>query len=127
MNAPSAATPPPGDADESTDVRRSLPGVLLVRIAEGEEPPELKLHELPVRVLRTRHPLPACVRIRVVHPHVVVVGRSVMPGFLPELLRAARAVKAELIDLSVAGRHELHDLLVGGIRSATARRKHSVP
>ena len=116
------------DADESTDIRRSVPCVLLVRIEEGEDPPELRLREQPLLVLRVRHPLPACVRIRVVHPHVVVVGRSVMPGFLPELFRAARAVKAELLDLSVTGRHELHDSLIAGIRASLARRaKPSAP
>jgi hypothetical protein len=50
---------------------------MLVRIEAREDPPELGLGERNLRVVRVRHPVPACQRMRIVRPAVVIVGPSV--------------------------------------------------
>jgi hypothetical protein len=73
---------------------------MLVRIEPGHEPVELGLEDLPVKVLRVRHPLPACVRMRILHPEVLLVGPSVQPRDLALLQDAAYETQAALVALA---------------------------
>ena len=79
--------------------RRVLPSVMLVQIDQGEEPPELKLAELPVRILRVRYPLPAAVRILVTRPMAVIIGEAVIERDLSFVFEAADEVGAATLQL----------------------------
>ena len=81
-------------------LRVEPPAVMLVRIAAGEEPRELALDDLFVRVLRVRHPVPACQRIRITRPHVVIFGESVRLADRALLLEEAKLVGAAVLPLS---------------------------
>ncbi len=70
---------------------------MLVRIEPGHEPPGLDLHELPVLVYRVRHPLPACVRMRVLRPEVLLVGPSVPPRDLALMIDEANDLEAAIV------------------------------
>lgn len=82
-------------------VRIRKPSIMLVRIEPGEEPPELGLADMSVavRVLRVRHPIPACQRMQIVRPLVVIVGESVRRWALPYIEQSAREVDAVLLQL----------------------------
>jgi len=91
-------TPVSGPRISFVSVRR--PSVMLVRIEPGHEPSELGLDDLPVRVLRVRHPLPACVRMRILRPEAILVGPSVQPRDLSLLMDVAYDTQAALMPLS---------------------------
>lgn len=91
-------TPVSGPRISFVSVRR--PSVMLVRIEPGHEPSELGLDDLPVRVLRVRHPLPACVRMRILRPEAILVGPSVQPRDLSLLMDVAYETQAALMPLS---------------------------
>jgi hypothetical protein len=73
--------------------------ILFVRVLPDEESACMAaLADGTARALRVRHPLPACERIRVVRPAVVVIGR--MRDEDAGLVRdAAREVGSEVVDL----------------------------
>jgi hypothetical protein len=73
---------------------------MLVRNDSGHEPEELGLSELPIRVLRVRHPLPACVRMRIVVPEAVLVGPSVQPRDLALLMDVAYETQTAIMPLA---------------------------
>jgi hypothetical protein len=102
---------------------RALPRVMLVRLEPGEEPSELGLVRLPVSVLRVRHPLPACERMRVMRPQVVIVGPSVVDRDLALLMHAAGETDAAILHLgSLVDRETLADWLLRAIELVTASR-----
>jgi hypothetical protein len=72
---------------------------MLVGIEPGDEPAELGLRELAgaLRVVRVRHALPACHRMLVLRPAVVIVGESVREWSTPALDEAARETGAEVL------------------------------
>jgi hypothetical protein len=101
----------------------ALPFIMLVQIECGEEPWELGLAELPVRVLRVRYPLPASVRIRVMRPLAVIIGPTVVERDLPFLFRAADATHAATLQLGrVLARAALGWWLRAAITAVEARR-----
>jgi hypothetical protein len=72
---------------------------MLVRIEPGEEPKELGIDNLPVRVLRVRHPLPACQRMHVTRPLVVLVGEGVRKPDVHLLIEEAQRIRAAVLPL----------------------------
>ena len=98
----------------SSDVRVTRPYLMLVQVEHEEEPAGLT--DLPVRVVRVRHPVPAFVRMRVLKPCVVIVGRAVTVGYLPELFRAAREIDAKLMDAKMASGDGLRSALASMLR-----------
>jgi len=101
------------DEARISQVRLRMPCVMLVRIDPGTEPEDLRLEDTPFAVLRVRHPVPACTRMRVMHPAVVLVGRSVKPRDFVLLLRAADEVGAEVFLVDAVRPDEgLHEWLV---------------
>ena len=94
---------------------------MLIAIDREREPEDLSLDKLPVRVVRVRHPLPACVRIRALRPHIVIVGASVVPAFLPELAQAVSDVGAIVIDAVMPGKDGLRLTFVRAIQAAMTR------
>jgi hypothetical protein len=73
---------------------------MLVRMDERDEA-ALGLDQLPVRILRVRHALPACHRMRIVHPEIVLVGRDVAALDLPLLLDSAFETAAGILHIAL--------------------------
>lgn len=108
-----------------SDTRLRLPCIMLVGIGAGEEPPELGLRELTgaLRVVRVRHALPACQRMMILHPLVVIVGPSVREWSVPLLQASARCIEAALLQLGpLVARDVLREWLRRTIEVTTARR-----
>jgi hypothetical protein len=103
--------------------------ILLVRAHPDEEARCLAaLDDLTARVLRVRHPLPACQRIRVVRPTVVVVGRGVRDEDARLLIDAAREAGSEVVELGAfvapwALEEVLRRAVARATRSAKAKAK----
>jgi hypothetical protein len=96
---------------------------MLVRVEPGTEPADLRPEALPFPVLRVRHPLPACVRIVVMRPAVILVGKTVMPRDFEPLQAAADEVCAEVFLLdALAPPVGLHRWLVRRVAAVQARR-----
>jgi hypothetical protein len=72
--------------------------VMLVRIEEWEES-MLLLRDLNTRVVRVRHPLPACERMRVQKPAVIIVGASVRPKDFELLVDEAYELRAAVLQV----------------------------
>jgi hypothetical protein len=96
---------------------------MLVRIERGQEPPGLDLEELALQVYRVRHPLPACVRMSVLRPDVLLVGASVPPRDLATMIEQANEIQAALIWLPlVFAQESLRDRLLDLIDLVRERR-----
>jgi hypothetical protein len=72
---------------------------MLVRVDPASEPKDLGVEEMGGRVLRVRHPLPACQRMQVMRPLVVIVGESVRAQDCELLIDQARAIGAAIVQL----------------------------
>ncbi|HEX8796904.1 MAG TPA: hypothetical protein VF765_38395 [Polyangiaceae bacterium] len=90
-----------GQVGYQSDVQVRRPCLLLIGIEPGEEPAELGIRELAgaLRVLRVRYPIPACQRIRIVRPHVIIVDRTVRAWSLAAIEQAAKEVGAPILQL----------------------------
>jgi hypothetical protein len=88
-----------------------------VRIESGEEA-RLGLGELSVRVLRCRHPIPACQRARITQPLVVVVGDDVREWSRPMLVETCHDIGAAMLQL---GPLVVRSALADWMREAMAR------
>jgi hypothetical protein len=98
------------------------PPIMLVRLEPGEEPAELGLGQMPVRILRVRHPIPACTRARVVKPLVVIVSSSVTEDLSP-LVSTCRSIRAQLLHLNpLVATEMLRGWLVQAMKLARAKR-----
>jgi hypothetical protein len=97
---------------------------MLIRIPVGGEPSGLRLNELPFAVLRVRHPLPACTRIAVMRPAVILVGSSVQPRDFDLVARAAEDVGAAavLVD-GLVDTLKLHDWVATTVVAVIAKRQ----
>jgi hypothetical protein len=96
-------------------VRIRKPSIMFVGIEPGTEPWELGPDQLgaAVNVLRVRHALPACQRMRHLRPSAVIVGASVRSWALPFLQQAARESGAVMLQLGpLVARGALSDWLL---------------
>jgi hypothetical protein len=99
------------------------PSIMLVRIDPGTEPPDMRIDDLPFTVLRVRHPLPACVRMKVMRPAVVLVGRTVLPRDFVLLLAAADKIGASVALMGgLTSSEGLHDWIVRTVGEVQTRR-----
>ncbi len=73
---------------------------MLVRVKRGDEEDSLGLAALDVCVLRVAHPLPACERMRVLRPSLVVAGPAIGDLDLDRLTQAACDTGIKVIALS---------------------------
>jgi predicted transcriptional regulator len=79
------------------------------------------IESIGVPVLKVRHPLPACQRIHVTRPVVVVVGP--MRAVDVECVAAAAAeVKARVVELAVIGEDRITTVLERVINAALVER-----
>lgn len=100
---------------------------MLVRIEPAEEQGGLDLESLGILVYRVRHPLPACVRMRVLRPEVVLVGKSVTSPDLGQLLFEAHEITAAVMprtQLLEPGR--LREWVVDTIEVVRQRRREAL-
>lgn len=98
---------------------------MLVGIEPGTEPVELGIEDLAgaLRVDRVRHPLPACQRIRILRPHVIVVSDRLRAWSMRALEQAAGEVGASILQLGpLVCRELLGEWLRGALQAALARR-----
>lgn len=72
--------------------------VMLVRVEAWEES-MLLLQDIDARVVRVRHPLPACERMRVQKPAVIIVGASVRPKDFELLVDEAYELRAAVLQV----------------------------
>ncbi len=91
------------------------PRIMLVRVGSPEENAYWGLDELGVDVLRVRHPLPACARMQVTRPKVVILGEDIRPMDVAFIKRTAREIGAKIVQL---GPLIARDALRGWVRSA---------
>ena len=96
-----SSTPPPASAQRISLVSIRRPSVMLVRIERDEEPAGLDLDQLPLQVFRVRHPMPACVRMCVLRPEVILVGRSVQPWDLARVIDRGNEIGAAVVWLTL--------------------------
>jgi hypothetical protein len=102
---------------------RPRPLVMLVRIERGAVPCELGLDELGVDVVHVRHPLPACERMRVLRPAVVIVHAEVRAHDAAYLKRAASEIGAKTLQLgSLLALRGLRDWVSDAIEEVSRRR-----
>ena len=73
--------------------------IMLVRIERGEEPEELLRLNEECQLLRVRYALPACERMRITRPLVVVLGPNVREWDVVHLERTATEIDATMIQL----------------------------
>jgi hypothetical protein len=79
---------------------RIRPRIMLIRIEPTSAPlSDWGLAELDAEVLHVKHPLPACERMRITRPAVVIVGEDVRPVDLAFIKRAARETGARVVQV----------------------------
>jgi hypothetical protein len=89
--------------------------IMLVRM--GDEL-DLGLEGLAVDVLRVKHPLPACERMRITRPLVVVVGSGIPEKDLERLALVARETGCEILECDA---FVSHAAVKSALRRAVAR------
>ena len=72
--------------------------VMLVRVEPWEES-MLLLQDIEANVVRVRHPLPACERMRVVKPAVIIVGASVRAKDFELIIDEAYELRAAVLQV----------------------------
>jgi hypothetical protein len=91
---------------------------MLIRIERQD--PQISswgLEEMDAEVLLVKHPLPACERMRVTRPAIVIIGEDVRPVDVAFIKRAARETGARVVQL---GPLLVRDSLRNWIRTALA-------
>jgi hypothetical protein len=95
--------------------------VMLVRVELWEESP-LLLRELPVRVLRVRHPIPACERMRLTRPAVVIAGASVRTLDFERLVDEAYDLHAAVLQVGQVPWSNLRTWIAKALDQVSRRR-----
>jgi hypothetical protein len=95
---------------------RIRPRIMLVRI-EPKTSQEWGLKELDAEVLNVKHPLPACERMKVTRPVIVIVGEDIRPVDVAFIKRTARETGARVVQI---GPLLVRDSLRNWLRTALA-------
>jgi len=107
-----------------SQIQLRTPPVMLVRIDEGQEPRGLRIDDLPFAIVRVRHPLPACTRILVLKPAVVLVGRTVQPRDFVQMVQAADQVGAAIVLVDALSPAGLYEWTVRSVAAVRERREN---
>ena len=95
---------------------RIRPRIMLVRIERQDvQAANWGLEDLDAEVLHVKHPLPACERMRVTRPVIVIIGEEVRPVDVAFIKRAARETGARVVQI---GPLLVRDSLRSWIRTA---------
>jgi hypothetical protein len=79
---------------------RIRPRIMLIRVErEAAQASNWGLEELDAEVLYVKHPLPACERMRVTRPAIVIVGEEVRPVDVAYIKREARELGARVVQI----------------------------
>jgi hypothetical protein len=107
---------------------RRADSIMLVRVEPADEARDLDLAAYTDQVLRVRHPLPACERMRTMRPVLVIVGPTVCRPDVDSLVCAAREVACEVVVMGAfVSRAAFQDTLRRAIARATSRRESMDP
>ncbi len=87
---------PPTKRDSFVRIQPDV--VMLVRVEPWEES-MLLLRDLDVQVVRVRHPLPACERMKVTKPSVVIVGAGVRTKDFELIVDEAYELRAAVLQV----------------------------
>jgi hypothetical protein len=85
-------------AKRDSFVRLQPDVVMLVRVEAWEEQ-LLLLRDVAAEVARVRHPLPACDRMRVMKPAVIIVGAGVRPADFERIVDEAYELRAAVLQV----------------------------
>lgn len=96
--------------------------VMLVRVEPWEEQ-MLLLQDLPVNIVRVRHPLPACERMRVTKPSAIVVGSGVRHKDFELLVDEAYELRAAVLQVGQVPWGKLRAWLAMALDKVRARRE----
>jgi hypothetical protein len=108
--------------------RRKGPWVMLVRVKRGDEEDRLGLSALGVRVVRVTHPLPACERMRVLRPSVVVAGPGIGDLDLDRLMEVSRETGIQVIAMAAfVAPAAVREMVRRAIARATAAEHEDLP
>lgn len=103
--------------------RRKAASVMLVRVDPAEEAQRFDPSEFADSVLRVVHPLPACERMRIMRPFVIIVGSAVFDRDVELLTKAAREIGCEVVELGAFVSHAtFHEALHRAVARASSRR-----
>jgi hypothetical protein len=94
----------------------SRASILTVRVVDPWTQATIESFGLPL--LRVRHPLPACERILVTRPIVVVIGPTIRPADVELVARAAAKVNARVVEAASVGETQLVSVLRRAINAA---------
>ena len=102
---------------------RKATSIMLVVVDDAEQSRGIDWTDFADRVLTVRQPLPACERMRVTRPLVVVVGPTVARRDVELLSDAAREIGAEVVAPGAfVGRAALRDAVCVAVARASSRR-----
>jgi hypothetical protein len=102
---------------------RKATSIMLVVVDDAEQAVTIDWTELAHRVLRVRQPIPACERMRIMRPRVVVVGPTVAGRDVEQLRDTAREIGCEVVELRpFVGRDALRDAVCRAVDRASSRR-----
>jgi hypothetical protein len=126
--AATARLPPPAPVATPQPISqlrlRRAASIMLVRVDPADEAGDLDLNAYTDCVLRVKHPLPACERVRTMRPLVVIVGPAVSQLDVDALVLAAREADCEVVRMGAfVSRAALQDALRRAVARATARRE----
>ncbi len=111
-----------------SEARRKTPCLMLVRVEPAEEAAaRLELGRLSARVLRVRSALPACERMRIMRPAVIIIGPTVSERDVEALGAVAREIGCLVVELAVyvapAALHQVLRRALAGATSASVSRQ----
>jgi hypothetical protein len=87
---------PPAKRDSFVRLQPDV--VMLVRVEAWEEQ-MLLMRDIAAEVVRVRHPLPACDRMRVMKPAVIIVGAGVRPADFERIVDEAYELRAAVLQV----------------------------
>lgn len=87
---------PPAKRDSFVRIQSDV--VMLVRVEAWEEQ-MLLMRDIAAEVVRVRHPLPACDRMRVMKPAVIIVGAGVRPADFERIVDEAYELRAAVLQV----------------------------
>jgi hypothetical protein len=95
-------------------------GACILTVRVDDPWTQATIERLGVPLLQVRHPLPACERILVNRPIVVVVGPKIRAQDMQCVARAAAEVHATLVEAAFVGEARLVSVLLRAIEAALA-------
>lgn len=113
----------PAHRDSFVGIKADM--VMLVRVEPWEES-MLLLQDVNAGVVRVRHPLPACERMRVMKPAVVIVGAGVRPKDFELIVDEAYELRAAVLQVGQVPWGKLRAWIAMALDKVRGRREAEV-